>query len=234
VLLVSAPPGRLSIDLVQDPGQTWCNPIDSSRSVAAGEQYRVAVCVVDQQAPLTGFEVRYAYDPAFDRAPECAPAGTLQCGHPDDQGTALDDNPDANAGASTFSTPYLGDGWDCGNNGPGRLAPKGNNPGTTEADIYINCAVSAAAPDARITGTRPIALITFEALESGQLDASRELTGGAGAGLRGPRRVLPVAQPPTGGAPWAPGSPLEWTGLALAAWAALVLTGGVFVIRKRH
>jgi hypothetical protein len=70
-------------------------PEDSSLSVPPGASFSVAVCVEDPPAAVAAFTFSVVYDDTVIVAPEVA-----------DDGTALDDNPDANQAA-------LGDGWDC-------------------------------------------------------------------------------------------------------------------------
>jgi hypothetical protein len=94
---------HMEIDLVKD-GSTWCSPVDSTASrVADNTEYQVAICLTDSPAPPAGFQFEVVYDSALNT---CTNADT-------GDGTSLDDNPDANAGSTTFSTPDLGTGWDC-------------------------------------------------------------------------------------------------------------------------
>jgi len=94
---------HMEIDLVKD-GTGWCNPVDATASRAADNtEYQVAICLTDSPAPPAGFQFEVVYDPALNT---CTNVTTIP-------GDSLDDNPDANAGTTTFSTPDLGTGWDC-------------------------------------------------------------------------------------------------------------------------
>jgi len=93
---------HMEIDLVKD-GSTWCNPVDATASRAADNTaYQIAICLTDSPAPPAGFQFEVVYNPALNTCDNVA--GDV---------TSLDDNPDANAGSTTFSTPNLGTGWDC-------------------------------------------------------------------------------------------------------------------------
>jgi protocatechuate 3,4-dioxygenase beta subunit len=95
-------PLRLEIDADITNGSGPCAPIDVTSAVAVGQTYQVAVCVAGLPAPLGVFQVDIDYDDTLSVAAEIAcPAGDC-----------LDDNPDANAGSTTWGDG-LGDGWDC-------------------------------------------------------------------------------------------------------------------------
>jgi hypothetical protein len=94
---------QLAIDADAQNGSAPCSPIDATVSRNTGDPLRVAVCLVNGDGvAVAAFNFRLTYDDTLLRAAEVA-----------DAGTALDDNPDANAGMMTFSTPNLGGGWDC-------------------------------------------------------------------------------------------------------------------------
>jgi len=94
---------HMEIDLVKD-GSTWCNPVDATASRPADNtEYQVAICLTDAPVAPAAFEFQVVYDPALNTCTNVATG----------EGTSLDDNPDANAGSTTFSTPNLGTGWDC-------------------------------------------------------------------------------------------------------------------------
>jgi len=106
------PQFHVEIDKIPD-GNTFCNPVDTASVELLGGSYRVAVCVTALPAGVASFAFDLVYDDTLNQAPEVA-----------DSGTALDDNPDANA---TEGTPVpgtnvwpavgtgdnLGTGWDC-------------------------------------------------------------------------------------------------------------------------
>jgi hypothetical protein len=106
---ITATPGvpqfHVEIDMVKD-GNTFCEPVDAAGMHSLGSTYRVAVCVKDTPAAIGGFSFELVYDDTLNQASEVA-----------DSGTALDDNPDANAGTTTWPTSTAGDdlggGWDC-------------------------------------------------------------------------------------------------------------------------
>jgi len=94
---------HMEIDLVKD-GSTWCNPVDATASRAADNTaYQIAICLTDSEAAPAGFQFEVVYDSALNTCTNVATGDV----------TSLDDNPDANAGSTTFSTPNLGTGWDC-------------------------------------------------------------------------------------------------------------------------
>ena len=94
---------HMEIDLVKD-GSTWCNPVDTTASRAADNTaYQVAICLTNSPAAPAGFNFEVVYDSELNTCTNVATGA----------GTSLDDNPDANAGTTTFSTISLGAGWDC-------------------------------------------------------------------------------------------------------------------------
>jgi len=78
-----------------------CASIDSEITVAPGEAFQVGVCLRGITAPLANLQVSVIYDDTVISAPEIP----LSDG-------ALDDNPDANAGATTWGEG-LGENWTC-------------------------------------------------------------------------------------------------------------------------
>ena len=92
------------IDKIEN-GDGWCDPdhIDSTTTEYVGETHQIAVCVANLPAAVQEFEAMITYDSALDSCTdeEC-PEGT----------DCLDDNPDANAGETTWGD-RLGDGWIC-------------------------------------------------------------------------------------------------------------------------
>jgi len=141
-----------------------CADIDASASHEIGESYDVAICVegLYEGNPIGGLIFDILYDDTLNRAPEMA-----------DVGAALDDNPDANAGTTTWGDglgPEGGEyGWDCSN--WGIAYPEGDkNPasGPGNGDAFIACR-SIVGPwtlgDDETSGV--LALIRFEALAEG-------------------------------------------------------------------
>ena len=108
VYTTATPPFELAIDANPSNGGGPCNSLDSQRTVYVGDTYQVAICLVNQSEAPQGFLARVIYDKGLNVAPECAadPAkpgpGEIVCPAPNDTGDALDDNPDANAGTTTW------------------------------------------------------------------------------------------------------------------------------------
>lgn len=96
---------QVALYLDVDTSDGPCADIDSERTVEAGETFEVAVCVKDLSSEIGVFQVDISYDLDVISVPEIP-----------DQGLATDDNPDANAGATTWGDP-LGDDFDCGAGG---------------------------------------------------------------------------------------------------------------------
>ena len=78
-----------------------CASIDSEITVAPGEAFQVGVCLRGIMAPLGNFQVSVIYDDTVISAPEIPLSDA-----------ALDDNPDANAGATMWGEG-LGENWTC-------------------------------------------------------------------------------------------------------------------------
>jgi hypothetical protein len=147
------------VSLDADTSDGPCTDIDSSVSHATGDIYSVAICAQDlyDGYPIGSFTFDVMYDDTKNIAPEAA-----------DTGEGLDDNPDANAGA-TFWGDGLGTGWDC--SGSTLAYPKGDrNPATGpgNGDAFIACE-SLGGPwtlgDNETAGV--IAVISFAAITEG-------------------------------------------------------------------
>jgi hypothetical protein len=82
-------------------GDYW----DDVTTETVGSTHKLAVCIADLPAAVGGFELGIRYDDELD---ECE---DVPCAL--DAGTCLDDNPDANAGMTTWGDG-LGEGWSCG------------------------------------------------------------------------------------------------------------------------
>jgi len=135
---VYAAPPDLTVSLDMDASTADggpCADIDSSASHdSAGANYTVAICVTGLYVgyPIGSFSFDVLYNDTLNAAPEVA-----------DSGTALDDNPDANAGV-TFWGDGLGPGgeygWDCSN--IGLAYPTGDKDpasGAGHGDTFIAC-----------------------------------------------------------------------------------------------
>ena len=91
---------ELSLDAdVSDGGP--CASIDSDMTVAAGEALQVGLCLSGIPAEIAVFEFKIIYDDTIINAPEIPL-----------RDAALDDNPDANAGATMWGGG-LGENWTC-------------------------------------------------------------------------------------------------------------------------
>ncbi|OGO08783.1 MAG: hypothetical protein A2Y61_05150 [Chloroflexi bacterium RBG_13_60_13] len=150
---VSAQGVELSIDTDISDGP--CTDIDSKLYTSVGQSFQVAVCIKGLGIGLAIVELHVAYDDAIILAPEVA-----------DEGPGLDDNPDANAGTTTWGEG-LGDKTDCSQR---FLAyPKGNRgftPGQGEA--FMTCMNLAGPwPMGENASEGPLAIITFNALKEG-------------------------------------------------------------------
>jgi hypothetical protein len=105
------------IDKIEN-GAGWCDPdaIDITSTEYVGDSHQFALCVGNLTGPVHSFQATIGYDGALDECidEQCQPvtfgAQTIQL----DQG-CVDDNPDANAGDTTWplGSEGLGTGWDC-------------------------------------------------------------------------------------------------------------------------
>jgi hypothetical protein len=147
--VASAAGPTIAIDVVQDAGGTWCNPIDSVTTVNVGTVHQAAICLSDVTTVSPGsfgFELNYDV------------AGTLNSctDTPNQAMPALDSNPDANVGATVFSgntgAGNLGTGCDCSSGGlgfptcdywAGSSPPDGFT--ATEKTAYISCVCASSA-----------------------------------------------------------------------------------------
>src|SRR4030042_3700795 len=150
---VSAQGVELSIDTDISDGP--CTDIDSKLHTSFGQSFQVAVCIKGLGIGLAIVELHVAYDDAIILAPEVA-----------DEGPGLDDNPDANAGTTTWGEG-LGDKTDCSQRSLAH--PKGNRgltPGQGES--FMTCMNLAGPwPMGENASEGPLAIITFNALKEG-------------------------------------------------------------------
>jgi hypothetical protein len=138
-----------------------CTDIDASRSAAPGDpNLQVAVCLQSNpnNVEVAAFQFRILHDDTIIQAPEVANAGT-----------ALDDNPDANAGATTFSTPNLGTAanWDCsGGVGAFPVGDLDATPGDGDGTVFSGgCANQSGVGVTLFTG--PLGVVTFDIVGGG-------------------------------------------------------------------
>jgi hypothetical protein len=159
--VVVASSTSLALDMDITNGSGVCDPIDSSTNVDVGPAaVRVGVCFVNPLGtlPVSAFKYNVTYDDSMIVAPEVA-----------DVSPALEDNPDANAGVTTFTSPkyssHLGDGWQCDDGG---AFPKGDNNASTGAaagNAFSGSCISISGPYTLTSG--PLGVITFDAVGSG-------------------------------------------------------------------
>ena len=150
-----------SLDANPWNGSGPCNPIDTLADVSAGD-YEVAVCIESATAALATFEFGVSYDPALTSCTDVA------C----PSGDCVDDNPDANAGATLGSgvptSPSLGGGWDCNilDTVEPSWEPTCQKDGSAEA--WLAC-WSLTGPFTTPTGdvAFPLAIVTFTTLAEG-------------------------------------------------------------------
>jgi len=104
------------IDKVEN-GDGWCDPnhIDTTSTEYVGGSHQLALCIDNLPGAVHSFTAAITYDGALDQCIDdpCHPLDSLRA-----QGTletCLDDNPDANAGDTTWphDVEGLGTGWTC-------------------------------------------------------------------------------------------------------------------------
>jgi hypothetical protein len=150
---VSAQGVELSIDTDISDGP--CTDIDSNLFTSVGQSFQVAVCVKNLGIGLAIAEFHLLYDDAIILAPEVA-----------DEGLGLDDNPDANAGTTTWGES-LGDKVDCSQR---FLAYPIGNRGLTpgEGEAFMTCTnLSGPWPLGETANDGTLAVVTFNALKEG-------------------------------------------------------------------
>jgi hypothetical protein len=130
----------LSLDM--DISDGACTDIDAARTVGPFDSFEFAVCLSNPgTTPIAAFNYHVLYDDMAIGIPEVA-----------DSSPGLDDNPDANAGATVFSTPSLGGGWSC-DGGVGAY-PNGDMDGEQNGDgkAFSGGCSSAAGPNSLLSG----------------------------------------------------------------------------------
>ena len=138
--------GHFAIDTNIDNGV--CGPVDGSASVGQSGTLKVAICWLNSTEPPEAFTLDIGYDTAFMTVPDGNASGG-----------ALDDNPDANAGLTTFGTQTLGNEWDCTTFGI--QDPVGDSDKVPGGDALMNCNANLGNPDLHLTNGA-MAVITFQ------------------------------------------------------------------------
>lgn len=144
---------RIAIDADLDNGV--CDPVDATRSVAQDETFQVAICLFNPIEPPDAFQVHFRYDQDRLSAPELP-----------DAPPALDDNPDANAGETTFGSTILGENWDC--TAFGTQFPTADSARSEEGDAIMTCNANVANPDTQLTVSGAMAVFTLQATAEGE------------------------------------------------------------------
>ena len=164
-----APMVHLEIDADATNGDGPCNPVDTT--AAAQGTHKVAVCLTSSDQPPWAFDIDLLYDDTLNTCVDvpCDIAHGSEC---------FDNNPDANLGATTFTTPDLGTGWDCSSdaaNPPVCDNDEETGPGHGRASIL--CA-SVGQPTLPVGAdvSSPIAVVTFDVLADGADTLSLENT----------------------------------------------------------
>jgi hypothetical protein len=148
------PTTHLELDLVQDAGGTWCNPVDPVADKVVLSTYNVAVCLSSATASPGAFQLQLGYNTTLNR---CIPVSG---------GSFLDQNPDANVGSTVFAGMDVGDlgtGWNCN---LGDVAPP--DCGASTGNAFLQCSSSGtAALPVGAARSNPIAVVSFQALVGG-------------------------------------------------------------------
>ena len=173
---------HVEIDADSTNGTGPCNPVDVVANVAPGT-HQVAICVGSPADKVSAFSAVLDYNAALNSCPdeECAVSGGTNC---------VDDNPDANVGATLGSgvptTPNLGTGWDCSGFGFTEPACNVDIDGDTVLDgaAKIDC-LSSVGPYTSPIGdlSFPLAVVTFDVIAEGidTMDLSVVVLGGVAA-----------------------------------------------------
>ena len=133
-----------------------CQSVDLTADVSGTHQ--VAVCMESAPQHVGFFEFYLVYDDTLNQALE------KDC----PSGTCLDDNPDANAGGTTWDGD-LGGGWDC--SGGGVAEPRGDIDPTPSDGIgvaHLSCMATSGPYTSPIDYDHwPLAVITFNVVGTG-------------------------------------------------------------------
>jgi hypothetical protein len=98
-------------------GDGWCDPnhIDTTTTEYVGDSHQLAICIDNLPGAVHSFTAAISYDGALDQCIDkpCIIVDSLRAQRTEE--TCLDDNPDANAGVTTWphDVQGLGLGWTC-------------------------------------------------------------------------------------------------------------------------
>jgi hypothetical protein len=239
---------ELRLDLSVDDPQQACTRIDSTLEVVPGDEFLVAVCLINAPEPPAVITYTVMYDDRVVLAPNVGECdgdfaladdlfATAEPGGAASIQEALDCNPDMNAGRTTFGGSDLGDNFDCTSGGV--VEPWGNKPPPTGNAFNGGC-ISAAGPY-RLAPTAPLAIITFRAESAGDAPltpARVSIVGESGSSTGTCNPVSDLEMPCYGGIVSVSGEdPLDeleddgdgtpWLRIAIGAGFALLFVGGV-------
>ena len=159
---------HLELDLVKD-GDDWCNPVHDAAYVDLDAVHQVAVCLSDATAPPSAFNFDLTYDDTLNTCAEIACPELIP-------GTGIyictDDNPDANDGSTTFTTPDLGSGWDCNGADEPDSEPQCDmdvDTGAGQGKAWMSCVTTSETLPLPVGNgvSSPIAVVAFHAAAGG-------------------------------------------------------------------
>jgi hypothetical protein len=144
---------------------SWCQPVDNEADVVVGDTEQVAICLSNAAQSPAAFNFDLVYN---DLLNACSP--DINC----TVGTCMDDNPDANGdaslggGATFWTTPDLGAGYDCGKGAFQPLCDKDTDTGPGQGRAYMSCTTTDVPTLPVGAGvSSPLAVISFTALYVG-------------------------------------------------------------------
>jgi hypothetical protein len=239
-----------ALDMVVDDPDRVCDRIEATREAVIGEEFLVGICLVNAPEPPAVVTFTVLYDDRVVIAPNVG-----ECDGDFDEGDtvfstpvpgavasveeALDCNPDANVGRTTFGPSSLGENWDCTSGGV--VEPWGNRQPPTGNSFNGGC-ISAAGPYT-LAPTAAVAMMTFRAESPGETALTPvrvQITGASGVATGTCLPVLDVAMACQGGvltvegaatddSPAAgagsDGSSFPWRAAVFVGCGALVLLG---------
>jgi hypothetical protein len=147
--IASAQGPTLELDMVQDAGGTWCNPVNSSTTNDVDDNHQVAICLINGTDAASDFNIVVTFDNSLN---SCSSTGQT--------GTGLNANPDF------IST--VGTGWDCSGGGLNYPRCGVDAVGNPAGEAFITCGT--VNDPGTLSGPWPIAVINFTAIAGGMDD----------------------------------------------------------------